>query len=231
MEKRVYAVIGASRGIGLEFVSQLVSNGHHVIATARDPEKNAALQELLKSSGDRLSVHALDCTNGESVKKFAKAIEGHGIDVLINNAGVNAEGGSKLREQDFAQVLAVLNTNAVGPMRITAALLPNLKKSKGAKLINISSKMGSFADNFSGGSYSYRMSKVALNMFNKSFMFEEPDVISVVVHPGWVKTDMGGSAAPLTPAKSVDGMLKLIDGLKLQDSGRFYEYSGKEIAW
>ena len=116
-------------------------------------------------------------------------------------------------------------------MRVTRALLPNLRMAKAPKVINITSRMGSIDDNTSGGYYGYRMSKTALNMFNSSFSREFKDILAVVMHPGWVKTDMGGPSAPTEIYDSVKGLLSVINSLSLKDSGRFVDFRGEGIKW
>jgi NAD(P)-dependent dehydrogenase (short-subunit alcohol dehydrogenase family) len=124
-------------------------------------------------------------------------------------------------------------TNTVGPLRVTAALLANLRAGERRLVANITSRMGSIADNTSGGSYAYRSSKAALNMANRSMAHElgADGILCVVFHPGWVQTDMGGANAPLSVEDSVRGLLEVMDGLTTADNGRFLNYSGEEIPW
>ena len=144
-----------------------------------------------------------------------------------------AGGRAGFEEEDFDAVETFLRVNAVGPMRLTQRLLPNLRAGTGKTIAHLTSKMGSITDNTSGGAYGYRSSKSALNMLNKSMSIElrREGFTCVLLHPGWVATDMGGSAAPLKAPESIDGMLSVIDRLKPSDTGRFFDYSGAEIPW
>jgi NAD(P)-dependent dehydrogenase (short-subunit alcohol dehydrogenase family) len=229
--KKVWFITGASRGIGLEFCRQLLSKGQHVIAACRNPDGARELWELKSDYKSRFQYLALDVTDEKSVTEMARHLDGAAIDVLINNAGVLRGAEENFANVSFSDVARSFDVNTLGPMRVTRALLPMLKLSKTPTVIHITSKMGSIAGNTSGGYYGYRMSKTALNMFNKSFALEFPEITSVVMHPGWVKTEMGGAAAPLEADGSVAGMIQVIESLKLKDSGTFREYSGGEIAW
>ncbi|MBS1961517.1 MAG: SDR family oxidoreductase [Bdellovibrionales bacterium] len=216
-------ITGASRGIGAEFVRVLLAEGHEVHAVTRNADR---LAEFTKEKN--LHVHAIDLENVAGPETLSRALEGRPIDLLINNAGMYATDAS-LAKLKFDDVRTSFEVNTILPMRVCQALLPNLNK--GAKVAQITSLMGSIADNGSGGSYAYRMSKTALNMFNKCFAIERPDLTTVVLHPGWVQTDMGGKQAPTTPKQSVAGMLKVIGGLKTSDTGKFYDFEGDELPW
>ena len=219
-------VTGANRGIGLELVRQLRARGHQVIGTARDPEKATEL----KDTG--ALVLPLDVTDSKSVRAMAQALNGQKIDLLINNAGIMGHNAASFKETDFDEVITTYDVNSLGPMRVTQALLPNLLAGSGKTVVQISSTMGSIANN-SGGYYGYRSSKSALNMLNKSLALElaELGITSVVLHPGWVQTRLGGANAAITPEESVVGMIQVISGLGPQDSGRFLDYKGKELPW
>ncbi len=173
----------------------------------------------------------LDVTDAESVRRFALSLDGNGVDVLINNAGVG--GRETLGEIDYNQMRHMFEVNAFGALRVTEALLPSMRAGKRKLVANITSKMGSIADNATGGAYAYRASKSALNMLTKSLAHDlQPEGFQcVVLHPGWVQTDMGGESAPLTVEESARGLLAVIDGLSPVDSGRFFDYSGAEIPW
>jgi NAD(P)-dependent dehydrogenase (short-subunit alcohol dehydrogenase family) len=225
----IAVVTGTSRGIGLEMVSQLLSSGNKVYACARNPEKSKDLMDLKKKHSDSLMIAQVDVNSDEQVDAFAKTLKG-GIDLLINNAGVYGE-NSSFEKLSLETVETTFTNNAVAPMRVTRALLPALQKSKHATVLHVTSLMGSIQDNESGGSYGYRMSKVALNMFNKSFSCDYPGITSVVVHPGWVKTDMGGSNAPVEVADSAKGILKIALSAKSEMNGKFYDFEGDELPW
>jgi NAD(P)-dependent dehydrogenase (short-subunit alcohol dehydrogenase family) len=219
-------VTGANRGIGLELVRQLSARGYKVIGTARDPE------EATELNATGALVVPLDVTDSSSVRAMAQALEGQKIDLLINNAGIMGHNAKSFEETDFDKVITTFDVNSLGPMRVTQALLPNLLAGDGKTVVQISSTMGSIANN-SGGYYGYRSSKSALNMLNKSLALElaELGITSVVLHPGWVQTRLGGANAAITTQESVVGMIKVITGLGPEDNGRFLDYKGDELPW
>jgi NAD(P)-dependent dehydrogenase (short-subunit alcohol dehydrogenase family) len=225
-------VTGAGRGIGLELTKQLLTRGEAVEAGVRDPARSAGLDELGRAHADRLRVHACDVADDGSVRSFAEALGHEPIDVIINNAGVIGK-LQPLEELDMVDMARTINVNALGPVRLTRALLPLLRKGAARKIVHISSKMGSLADNTGGGSYGYRMSKAALNMASVSMArdLRAAKIATVVLNPGWVKTDMGGKNASTPVAESVRGMLRVIDALTLETSGKFFGFQGDEIPW
>lgn len=228
------ALTGANRGIGLEFATQLVARGAQLEACARSLDIAHALTALARAHPDRVRLHPLDVASDKALEGFGRAINEAPLDLLINNAGViGREGG--IDQIDLGDVRQTFETNALGPLRVTLACLPALRRSTakgGGKAVHLTSKMGSIGDNASGGYYAYRMSKAALNMMSKSLAIDlRGEVLSVVLHPGWVQTDMGGANATVTPEASVKGMLELIDRLQPGDSGKFFDYRGREIPW
>jgi NAD(P)-dependent dehydrogenase (short-subunit alcohol dehydrogenase family) len=227
-----FVVTAGNRGLGLEFVTQLLERGERVTTTARNPRDADALQALLNAYTDRLDIVALDVTDPQNVADLSAHLDGEAVDVLLNNAGRLSRGGSP-DGFDYDQIMGDFRVNAVGTLRVTEACLPALRRADGAKIVNITSKMGSIQDNGSGGSYAYRMSKAALNMATRSLAHDlEPEgMIATVLHPGWVQTRMGGSNALISPEKSIRNMLSIIDDLGPEDSGRFYEWSGEEVPW
>jgi NAD(P)-dependent dehydrogenase (short-subunit alcohol dehydrogenase family) len=219
-------VTGANRGIGLEFVRQYLSRGDRVTAGCRDPESAAALRAL---AGERLAVHACDVSDDARVEAFARAVGDATVDLLINNAGVGGEWTS-LDALSTASALHTYSVNALGPLRVTRALLPHLLRGPSRRVVHVSSGMGSIGDNTSGGAYAYRMSKAALNMASRSLAVDLRDqgVTSVVINPGWVQTDMGGAGAPVRVEDSVAAMITRFDHLTLADSGRFLDWKRPE---
>jgi NAD(P)-dependent dehydrogenase (short-subunit alcohol dehydrogenase family) len=227
---RTVLITGANRGLGLEFSKQYRAAGWKVIATARRPEEAADLKAL----GEGVRIVTLDVTRPESVAALAATLAKTPIDLLINNAGqgVGLEPGAlgALKIDDFERVMQV---NAIGPVRVTQALLPSLRAGKGKVIVGISSGLGSLEWNRSGGYYGYRESKVALEMFMRRLAAElkGEGFICIALDPGWVKTDMGGPNAPLTPPESVAGMRKVLDGLKPEDTGKFWSHDGTLDPW
>jgi NAD(P)-dependent dehydrogenase (short-subunit alcohol dehydrogenase family) len=216
-------ITGASRGIGAEFTRVLLGQGHEVHAVSRNPERLADMK-----MNENLHVHPIDLENVAGPEHLCRALEARPVDLLINNAGTFAK-GDELKNLKMDDVRLSFEVNTLIPMRVCQALLPML--TKGAKVVHITSLMGSIGDNASGGSYAYRISKAALNMFNKCFAIEREDLISVVLHPGWVQTAMGGRSAPTTAQESVAGMLKVISGLRPVQTGKFFDYEGEELPW
>ncbi len=219
-------ITGANRGIGLEYARQFQARGYRVIGTARNP---AEATELAAAS-DR--VEQLDVTDPASVAALAEQLKDVPIDILINNAGVLDRSDSSVDKVDFAIMERTFAVNTFGPLRVVQALLPNLRAGERKLIANMSSQMGSIA-NSTGGSYAYRASKTALNQLNRGLSVElgKEGFICVVLHPGWVSTDMGGAAATYTPEQSVAGLIQVIEGLEADDNGRFYDFQGAEIPW
>ncbi len=226
-----FFITGTSRGIGLEITKQLLESNHQVFATARTPEKSKDLINLKEKYAKNLTLFSLDVTSDNDVQNLNKKLTNTKIDVIINNAGVYLDSEKGLQKLESKILEETFQTNTFGPVRVTQALLENLKMSKTPKLINITSLMGSISDNSSGGYYAYRMSKAALNMFNKSFSVDHPQITSLVIHPGWVQTDMGGKQAPTQPEESARGIIKVILNSRLEDSGKFFDFEGDEVGW
>ncbi len=219
-------ITGASRGIGLELTRLALEAGDRVLAVARHPEESAGLSELGKKFAKTLQTAALELTEVRATGKIEAAMANwDGVDILINNAGVFHKG---VQTKDFMDSFQV---NAVVPFQVTTALLPKLRKSKTPKVVQITSLMGSIADNSSGGSEAYRASKSALNMLNKCLAIQNDWLITTLLHPGWVKTDMGGESAPVEPAESAAGIWKVIAGLSKKDNGAFFDFRGRSLPW
>jgi NAD(P)-dependent dehydrogenase (short-subunit alcohol dehydrogenase family) len=229
-----YVITGASRGLGLEFVRQLLERGDAVEAGVLLLEENAdVLRALARESEGRLRVHPLDVTDTASVSAFARAVdEGGPLDVLINNAGIFG-GTEPLSKLDFQGMLRTFDTNALGALRVTSALLPALRRGSTRRIACLSSRAGSLADNTSGRNYAYRLSKAALNMGVRNLAVElRPEGFTVIcLHPGWARTDMGGPTAPQTPEESVSGLLQVVDRASPEDTGRFIDFRGQEVPW
>ena len=229
-------VTGATGGLGIETARALASVGASVTIGGRDPQKiDSALATLREQvPGASFDAIEVDLASLSSIASATKAFvdTGRTIDLLINNAGV-IDRNASLSELDVDTVEWILDVNVLGPMRVTQALLANLSAGKRKTVVNISSRLGSLAQNGSGGLYGYRESKVALNMFTVSLAneFRDEGFIAVAMNPGWVQTDMGGENAALTPEQSVSGMRSVIEGLTLDDSGTFRAHSGGQEPW
>lgn len=225
-------VTGANRGIGLEFVRQLLARGDRVVATCRHPGKANALNTLAGEYPGRLRVLPLDVAGDKSHAELVRELPlvCERIDLLVNNAGV-LHSGERFGEVSFAHLDDSFRINAAGPLLLTQALTSTL--AHGATVANLSSMLGSIADTSRFGTPSYNISKAAQNMATVllTHALREREIKVVALHPGWVQTDMGGAGAQIAPADSVTGMLKVIDGLRPQDSGRFLDWRGETIAW
>jgi len=221
-------ITGANRGLGLEFARQYADEGWRVIATCRKPDEATELCAL-----NGVQVHALDVTDFEAIAELAQDLDGTKIDVLINNAGVYGPYDCSLDNIDYDIWPDVLKTNAMAPMRVAQCFAPHVAAGEKKCIATLTSKMGSMTDNTSGGSYIYRSSKAALNAVMKSLSHDlKPDGITVVIlHPGWVRTDMGGPNGLIDPPESVSGLRQVIAQTKPSGSGGFFNYDGTKIAW
>ena len=235
MSIRRSLVTGANRGLGLEFVRQLLARGDRVVATCRHPGKATALNALAGEHPGRLHVLPLDVADPRAIAELQRELllladDGERLDLLVNGAGVLHSG------ERFGSVSAVnlddsFRTNAMGPFLLTQALATRL--ADGARVATITSQLGSIANTTRFGTPSYDISKAAQNMATAllAAALRERGIVVVALHPGWVQTDMGGAGATVTPADSVAGLLRVIDGLKQTDSGRFLDWRGQSLPW
>ena len=233
MSSSTYFITGCNRGLGLEFVQQLLARGERVIATCRDIATATDLTALTLEHSGQLSLVEMDVSDEASMREAVALLNDEAIDVFINNAGVYGPRDANFGNVDGPAMAEVLYTNAVAPVLLTQLLIDNVRKGSGKKLVYVSSKMGSIADNGRGGSYIYRSSKTALNSIVKSLALDlAPEGIAVAtLHPGWVRTDMGGPNGLIDAPESVSGMLNVIDGLSVANTGQFFNYDGATIAW
>ena len=217
-------ITGAGRGIGLEFARQYVAAGWRVLGTVRDP---LAGRPLSDAGGE---VYVADVADPASVARLKGALAGIQLDVVLNNAGIYGQ------DQSFGSVdadafMAVMRTNALAPLKVAEAFADQLT---GRKVIaTITSLMGSIAENSSGNFYAYRASKAAANMVMKTLALDlgSRGITAIALSPGWVRTDMGGAEAPLSPAEAVSGMRAVLDKVSLNDSGKFFHFDGSELPW
>lgn len=227
-------ITGTNRGIGLELVRRYLERDNRVFAACRKPDEADELQKLNPKYSNQLTIIKLEVTSQEEIEAAGQVVEGaaDGLDLLINNAGM-AISGEKLGDLSSDAVLHVFSVNAVAPLMIAKRFCDLLAAGDDPKLINVSSQLGSLARKTDGGRYSYTSSKAALNMFTRALAFDlKPQgITTVTIHPGWVQTDMGGENAPITVQESCEGILQLIDGLALDDSGRFLNWEGEELPW
>ena len=231
MTKNVF-ITGANRGIGLELTRQYLAAGEKVFASARDPSIES-LSRLTERYPDNLKIVMLDVTDESNIQTVAGSLEGTSIDLLINNAGLFHS-----KHEDFSSLnpdiwVEEFRVNSIAPFLVTRALKSNLVNANSSVVGMISSKMGSMGDNQSGGNYSYRSSKAALNAVSVSLAndLSDLDIPVVALHPGWVQTDMGGPNGLIDVETSAAGLKAILDKAGKAESGKFYDYSGKQLPW
>ncbi|MDD1605778.1 MAG: SDR family oxidoreductase [Methylococcaceae bacterium] len=226
-------ITGANRGLGLEFCRQYGEQGWRVFACCRQPDTAIELQALAKQWA-HLTIHALEVSNFQQIDQLAAQLVSEPLDVLLSNAGVYGDKKDHdFGALDYAAWQETLLINTLAPVKLAEAFLPNLLKTQHPQFVAISSLMGSIADNDSGGSILYRSSKAGLNAALKSLAIDlQPQNIAVLIlHPGWVKTDMGGERAPTSPEESIAGMRRVISEFTLEQSGSFFNYKGDLLPW
>jgi NAD(P)-dependent dehydrogenase (short-subunit alcohol dehydrogenase family) len=226
-------ITGASRGIGLEMVRYGIEQNWRIFACCRHPQHADSLLSLAQLASGRVSVHVADMNELATIQALAYELRGEAIDVLINNAGIYGSDNNRFGRVDVQSWLEAFKVNSIAPLIMAEALIDQLAAGQGRTIACISSKMGSMADNGSGNSYIYRSSKAALNAVVKSMSIDlKPQAIKcVALHPGWVKTDMGGAGAEITPRASVNELFRIILSLTSNDSGRFIDIDGRDIPW
>lgn len=221
-------ITGANRGIGLAFARAYAADGWHVHAACREPDQANDLNAI---EGE-VQTHGLDVADADSVVELARELEDISLDVLINNAGVGGGDGRSFGELDYAMFAHVLDVNVLGPLRMAEAFTPHLEIDRGGVLANVTSGLGSIENN-TGGMIKYRTSKAALNQAMVTVAHELVDrgIVTILVHPGWVRTRMGGDHANLAPEEAVEGMRQVIANAKPADNGRFFRYDGSNLPW
>ncbi|MBI1774969.1 MAG: SDR family oxidoreductase [Proteobacteria bacterium] len=221
-------ITGANRGLGLEFSRSYAADGWTVHAAVRDPAKATELKGLKGS----VRIHQADVTNMQSVVDLAKALDRMPVDILINNAGVYLDRNGALGALDFGAWEETFRVNTVAPLRVAEALVDNVGRSGKKLMVFITSRLGSVTEN-GGGSYAYRASKAALNMAVSCLALDlkSKGIACLLLHPGWVKTDMGGASAAVAIPDSIKGMRKVIARAGLADTGKFYDFQGAPVAW
>ncbi len=222
-------ITGANRGIGLALTHQFLQAGHHVVACCRQP---STAVELLASAGS-LEIAQLDVGDAHSVQLFCQQLGTRAVNVLINNAGVMGGDHQGIHDMDYQAWMHTFEINTLAPFRLTTALIPNLKRADRPRVLTISSQMGAFGLEMGTGRYAYRTSKSAVSKVMQVLAQElAPDNIIVCpLHPGWVRTDMGGASAEISAEESASGLFKLIDNLTMTESGRFWSWDGREHIW
>lgn len=225
-------ITGANRGIGLELTRAYIARRDTVIACCRSPEQANDLRQIADQANGRVDIQQLDVTDSTSIEALKTTLGSLVIDILINNAGIIGPDAQSTWDMDYDGFLETLNINTLSPLRMLQAFLEALKASGNAKAITISSKMGSFTS-MATDRVAYRTSKAAVNrlMYSAAQDLKSDGITIAVMHPGWVRTDMGGAGADITPRQSAAGIIEVIDGLEIENTGGFFDWNGKNIEW
>jgi len=225
-------ITGANRGIGLKLSEQFAEDGWQVLACCRNPADAGELQAL-SERGLAIEVHALDVTNYEQMAALADQLANRPIDILLSNAGIYGSKGVSFGEIDAEEWRQVLEVNTIAPLMLVQTFVEQVAASQQRLVAVISSKVGSIADNSSGGSYIYRSSKTAVNQVVKCLSIDlaDRDISVISLHPGWVQTEMGGPNAEISTDESVSGLKGILQTAGLAQSGHFIEYDGSSIPW
>ena len=234
-------ITGANRGLGLEFTRQYAADGWRVYACCRDPENAAALKDIAEGSGGNVTLHKLVIGDHASIETLAGDLKGHPVDILLNNAGTYghkgfAEGGMDAQEfgsMDYASWTEAFAINTMSPLKMAEAFIDNVAASDQKKIFTISSTMGSIAEAPGGGHLAYGSTKAAVNfvMRSLSMALKDNGITVMSLHPGWVQTDMGSEAAPVTPAESIGGLKKVMADSSMATTGTFIGFDGATIPW
>ncbi len=226
-------ITGASRGIGLEMVKYGIEQNWRIFACCRHPQQADSLLAVAKLANGRVSVHVADMEELATIQALAYELRNEAIDILINNAGVYGSDKNSFGNVDVQSWINTFQVNSIAPLKVAEALIEQVRMGDKKIIACMSSKMGSMDDNGSGGSYIYRSSKAALNAVVKSMSVDlKADGIKcVALHPGWVKTEMGGKNAEISTRESVTSLFNILLALKPEDSGRFIDVDGTTIPW
>ena len=226
-------ITGANKGLGLGLVKKYLENNEKVFCTTRNISKSKELKLLKEKHNNSLEICELDLLDSDSPNILSNFLVNKPIDLFINNAGVIGNSAQHFKSISLNPWIEVLKVNLIAPLLITQSIIKNIKKSSEKRIYILSSKVGSIEDNKSGGMYVYRSSKTALNQIVKSLSIDlKPIGISVIsLHPGWVRTEMGGPNALISVEESVNGMFGVISNTNISNSGQFLNYDGTEIPW
>jgi NAD(P)-dependent dehydrogenase (short-subunit alcohol dehydrogenase family) len=222
-------ITGANRGLGLEFARKYTADGWKVLATCRDPKAAT----ILNAIEGNILVLPLDVADLKAINMLSRKLSAERIDVLINNAGIYGSDKRKFGETEYEDWIEVFRVNTQAPLKMAECFVNQIANSDKKIIVSISSLLGSISANGGGAEYAYRSSKASLNAVNKCLSVDlaEKGITSVVVSPGWARTDMGGPNAAVDPVDSVSGICNIINQLTLEDSGKFYNYNGGSIDW
>ena len=225
-------ITGANRGIGLELVRVRLALGDEVVACAREPHQAGILTNLAADYPEHLRLLPLNVADPLSVFQLCNVLGDVPIDVLVNNAGIIGPQSQSTLDMDYEGWTETFVVNTMGPLRVTQALLPNLRRSENARVVILSSQMGSLASTASDR-LAYRTSKAAVNKVAQALAadFLPMRIAVAAVHPGWVRTQMGGASAPVAAPDSARGISNIVDHLNCEKTGRFFNVDGTELPW
>jgi NAD(P)-dependent dehydrogenase (short-subunit alcohol dehydrogenase family) len=232
VKQKTVFITGSNRGLGLEFTKQLSKKNYAVFGCCRNIQSATDLMKLTKRF-PYIKIFQGDINNNLDLEAIAEEIGQQPIDILINNAGISGNNNETLESLSEDNFLEVFKTNTIAPLRVIKCLYKNILAGQEKKIVNISSGMGSISQNTSGGFYTYRSSKAALNALIKALAIDlqKEGIKMLLLHPGWVKTDMGTNQAPLTPEQSIEGMLQVIESYIGNEPAPFLNYKGETIPW
>jgi NAD(P)-dependent dehydrogenase (short-subunit alcohol dehydrogenase family) len=232
MPSRTILITGANRGIGLELSEQFARDGWQVLACCRSPDDATRLKALAERDLD-IEVFALDVTDQQQISALAEQLAESSIDLLLCNAGIYGPRGAAFGAVDAREWLQVLEVNTVAPLMLAQAFITQVAASQQKLVAVMSSKMGSIDDNSGGGEYIYRSSKTAVNQVVKSLSIDLADrgISAISLHPGWVRTDMGGANAEISTSDSASGLKAILQSAGPAQSGQFLEFNGSSIPW
>lgn len=226
-------ITGSNRGIGLELVRTFADRNWHVLACCRRPQQAVELSAIAEESGGRVAIHPLDVADSEQIRSLAETCGDLSIDILFNNAGIAGPSPQRFGPIDTGEWLETLRINTLAPYHMAVAFVEQVARSRRRIIATIGSQLGSIADNTSGGRYAYRTSKAAVHMVMKGLAVDLADrrITSVALHPGWVKTNIGGPQAPVSPAESAAGLYRVLATLTPEDSGKLWSWDGSQLPW
>lgn len=227
-------ITGANRGIGLELTKQYAMNNWRVLACSRQPEKSTALNNLAAEYPAQITIYVLDVANHEQIDQLSQELSNETIDLLLNNAGIYPSSArDDFGNTNYDAWAKAFHVNSMAPLKMAESFISQVSRSDLKTIATITSKMGSIGDNQRGGSYVYRSSKAAVNIVVKSLAVDLKSIgiTAVLLHPGWVRTDMGGPNGLISTEESVTGMRQVLDNLTPADSGKFYAFDGQIIPW
>jgi NAD(P)-dependent dehydrogenase (short-subunit alcohol dehydrogenase family) len=235
-------ITGSNRGLGLGVAGKIAAAGWHVHACCRDPATATELRGISEAAAGRLTIHALDIRDFDAVRALAGTLKGKAIDILLNNAGIMEPRQSSFDREDLSQNfghvnyedwMTVLRVNLLGTAYMAECFVEHVAQSERKIIANMSSSLGSLEKNVFGGWYAYRTSKTAINMLTRNLAHDlaPRGITAVALHPGWVRTDMGGPKAEISPEESTSGLTEVLLNLTPSQSGRFIAWDGSEVPW